>query len=356
MVRLTLNSALFLLFVQYAAPAGTFNEDTFAAVQAQEETETGFAWPKITWIFVFQFPIVQILCLIVEESTLVTGYFCPASLEPKFAHIWVQITKSISIGACIIAILRFRGHMKGLMKGKKGLSKVVLFKLVVAIRFLQQWIFSILLNEHAIKVSEQFRYNDILWGIPATLTCAEMVIFAAAFWYAFSPSEYSSTAHPGPAMPIWKAVPHALNPTDLIMGMVRVVPLFLQVRQSGDWSQWLAARRAANKKSGARGAISRGLEASRARRGQNAGRYERVRPSTSAPQKPDESYNMRTVSSRSSEDAGMHGRLSPSDAYQPPHGSPPEDDRQHLMAQAGGWNGQSYEPYGRSRTPSPRRT
>lgn len=242
--------------------------------------------------------------------------------------------------------------MKGLLKGKRGLSKIVLFKAVVAIRFLQQWIFSILLNEHTIKVSQQFQYNDILWGIPSTLTCAEMVIFAAAFWYAFSPSEYSSTAHPARKMPIWKAVPHALNPTDLAMGMIRVVPLFLEVRRSGDWSQWRAAR----KKQGPGGAIRKGLRARHDRRGQRAPQYE------AAPYKPADAHHMRTVSPRSYGDADAYGRLSSSDVYQSPTGSPPDDTRTHLMATAqppsrdGRWNGQKYEPYGGARTPRPERT
>lgn len=156
--------ALFLLFIQYAAPSGTFDEQTFAAVKAQEETATKFSWPKISWIFVFQYPVIEFLALVVQESTEVTGHFCKASLSPKFAHIWMEIVTSISIGACVIAILKFRGHMKGLMKGKRGLSKIVLFKLVVFLRFTQQWIFSILLEDHAIKTSEQFSYNDILWA------------------------------------------------------------------------------------------------------------------------------------------------------------------------------------------------
>lgn len=351
-------SALFLLFVQYAAPSGTFDEQTFAAVKAQEEKATGFAWPKISWIFVFQYPIVMTLCLIIEESTLVTGHYCENSLSPKFAHIWVQIFSSISIGACVLAILRFRGHMKGLMSTKRGLSKIVLFKAVVGVRFLQQWIFSILLTNHDIKTSKEFEYNDIFWGIPAVLTCAEMVLFSAAFWYAFSPSEYSSTAHREKAMPIWKAIPHALNPADLIMGMIRIFPLLLHVRESGDLGQWQAARR----QQGAGGAIRKGIRSYQNRRGQRAEQYEEIPSGRQSPYKPADSYHMRNMSSGSYGDAGAAGRLSASNVYQPPSGSPPDGMRTHLMAEAqppsqdGMWNGQGYEPYGRSRTPSPGRT
>ena len=328
-------------------------------MKAQEETATNFAWPKIAWIFVFQYPVVEFLCLIIEEATQVTGHFCTASLSPKFAHLWVQIFSSFSIGACVVAILRFRGRMKQLMKGKRGLSKIVMFKLVVFLRFTQQWVFSILLETHAIKTSEQFTYNDILWGLPAVLTCVEMVFFAVGFWYAFSASEYSSTAHPETPMPIWKAIPHALNPTDLIMGIIRVVPLFLEVRRSGDWALFRAAR----KQKGSGGPIRRGVRAYQDRRTEGASLplYEQVPSGAQSPYKPAEQHHMRTVSGQSYGDADAYGRLSASNVYQPPSGSPPADARTYLMADAqspprgGGWNPQTYEAYGRSRSPSPGR-
>ena len=53
-------SALYLLYIQYAAPFGTFDEETFATVKAAEETETEttFNWPKIGYIFVFQVRVI----------------------------------------------------------------------------------------------------------------------------------------------------------------------------------------------------------------------------------------------------------------------------------------------------------
>jgi hypothetical protein len=68
-----------------------------------------------------------------------------------------------------------------------------------------------------------------------------MVLFAAAFWYAFSSTEYSSSAKPKDApLPIWKAALHALNPWDLIHGMWRIFPLSIEMSRSGDWARWRA--------------------------------------------------------------------------------------------------------------------
>lgn len=46
--------ALFLLFIQYAAPSGTFDEETFSAVRSQQEQDISFDWPRMSWIFVFR--------------------------------------------------------------------------------------------------------------------------------------------------------------------------------------------------------------------------------------------------------------------------------------------------------------
>ena len=120
-------SALFLLFIQYAAPSGNSDDETFAAVKAAEQTETSFNWPKISWIFVFQYPIVEILCVAIQEATEATGHYCLNSLDPEFAHLWVELIESFSIGACVFVILQFRGHMKELMKMRRGLSKLAAF-------------------------------------------------------------------------------------------------------------------------------------------------------------------------------------------------------------------------------------
>ena len=123
------NSALFLLFIQYAAPTGTFNDDTLAAVKSAEETESSFNWPKIGWIFVFQYPIVEILCVALQEATEATNTFCLNSLSPKYAHLWVEIIESFSIGACVYTILAFRGRFKNLMKVRRGKYLWVLYTL-----------------------------------------------------------------------------------------------------------------------------------------------------------------------------------------------------------------------------------
>ena len=223
--------------------------------------------------------------------------------------------------------------MKRLMKARRALSKIAIFKGIVFLRFTQQWVFSLLLQYHVMKPSKSYSYNDILYGIPSTATCAEMIIFSAAFWYAFSSTEYSSKAKPGQRpLPLWRAILHALNPWDLIVGMARIFPLCGDLRRAGDWSKWHAAQ----KEAGVGGAIRRGVRKHKAKKGQGDGRYQELDEGMEALTKP-AGYHARSESQQSYGDPGyypMSGGMSGQEMYQPPAGSPPDDARSYLMAES----------------------
>jgi len=310
---------------------------------------------------VFQYPPIEILVVALQEVTEVTGVYCLDSLKPQFAHVWLEVIQSISIGACVLAILRFRGRMKKLIKARRGLSKLLAFKIIVFLRFTQQWVFSLLLQYHAIKPSSALSYNDIFYGIPATLTCCEMVLFSFGFWYAFSSTEYSSKAKPGHTpYPIWKAAAHAANPTDLVKGILRVFALCADVRRTGDWKAYQLASR----EQGLQGAIRKGVAKYKGRKGGD-GRYQELDEGMESLTKPTELYHGRSEST-AYEDPSYHpmsGGMSGQDMYQPPAGSPPQYegylsaesapiDLQHggrpRSPSGGHWNGSSYD-----RAPSP---
>jgi hypothetical protein len=65
-----------------------------------------------------------------------------------------------------------------------------------------------------------------VYGLPNTLMCIETILFSASFWYAFSSSEYA-TKTALRRLPLWKAVLDALNPYDLLHGVVRAVMIIV---------------------------------------------------------------------------------------------------------------------------------
>lgn len=299
---------LYLLYIQFATPAGTFGEDMFMAMkQAEETNKQGNArWPKISWIAVFQFPITDIIAIIILEATEASGTYCANSLSPKFGHLWSEILRSVGVGAAVVAIFRFYGRMKKLMKARRGFYKLLCFKLIVGVRFLQTWVISILISKQVIKTSSSFTYGDLVYGVPNTLMCVETVLFSAAFWYAFSSTEYSSNARRSERMPIWRAVFDAMNPYDLLHGIVKVFVLLAGGKVGGKSSPSFQTRTA-------------------------KGRYQTLDGM--------ESLSRPAVShERHASDQSYYGGASVMNPamYQPPEGSPPEYDpsKSYLMADA----------------------
>ncbi|CAK4031505.1 Hypothetical predicted protein [Lecanosticta acicola] len=332
--------ALFLLYIQFCVPGGTFDEQTFDAVKASDEgTKASFDWPRITWIFVFQYPIVEVLSIVILEATEAAGTYCVRSLNPKYGHLWEMIISSIGVGAAVLAILRFYGRMKNRMKVRRGLSKLVCFKLIVGIRFLQSTIFSILLGHDIVKPSSTFSYDDLLYGLPSLLTCCEMVFLSLGFWYAYSSTEYGSSQKPTHTrLPVWRAVLDAINPWDLMAGIGRMFGIILHLSRTGGFQAWGQAR--------AQAETDKRAGKAQARRAQ--GRYQTIDG----------------MESLSRPDAA-HGTQFENPLYpmvgQPPPDSPPRYDdptQAHLMPDSRKarspspsgrvWDGQRYD-----RTPSP---
>jgi hypothetical protein len=354
-------SALYLLFVQYAAPKGSYDEDMFSAVKAAEELETSFDWPRITWIFVFQYPPVEIFAVIIQEITEAVGTYCSASLNPKYYHLWYEIIASISIGTCVLAIFSFRNKMKDRLKVKRALAKLACFKIIVFIRFAQAWVFSFLLTEDIIKTSTSYSYNDIIWGIPGVATCAEMVLFSLGFWYAFSSTEYGSSAKPhSTPLPVWRAVLDVVNCWDLIKGIYRIFPLSKEVHVSGDWKKWREHQKESAVETGrkAQCAVRKSVQKIKHKKGEGSGKYDEFDASALPMYKPAaQTHRARTESeaTEGSVEAFQMTGMPSQDVYRPPSSTPPDDASSHLMAgrarsQSQGyyWNGQRYD-----RSPSP---
>jgi hypothetical protein len=182
-----------------------------------------------------------------------------------------------------------------------------------------------------------------------------MVLFAGGFWYAFSSTEYGSDAKPRDRpLPLWRAVLDALNPWDLILGVARVPQIFLHLHRSGGWK----AYRAAQKEAGITGAIRKGVRRFQNRKGAKAGRYQELETGMEELKRPGASHDRSESGVSHASEPFMSGAADGQSLYQPPAGSPPDNDRSYLMAEnydrrprsssQGQWNGYSYD-----QSPSP---
>lgn len=85
----------------------------------------------------FQFPIVQIVVALATAATQAIGIYCGTSNKLYFAHIWLTIIKGASTAFAVMGILKFYKPLKPQIKHRGVISKLVAFKGIVFLNFIQ---------------------------------------------------------------------------------------------------------------------------------------------------------------------------------------------------------------------------
>ncbi|CAI7597162.1 unnamed protein product [Penicillium pancosmium] len=142
------------------------------------------------WFVVLQYPIVAFILAIVECITQAKGIYCLDSKDKHFAYFWLNIIQIISVALAIGAIIQFYSKFNSYMKEHKPLAKLMAFKLVVGLVFLEKIIFTILHSTNTLKPSAAMSYADVHIGLPTMIICIQMVPFAFFFHYAYSTKPY----------------------------------------------------------------------------------------------------------------------------------------------------------------------
>ncbi|KAG4421053.1 hypothetical protein IFR04_005816 [Cadophora malorum] len=199
----------------------------------------------------FQFPVVMLILLVVTEVTEATGVYCATSNKPYFAHIWVTVITLLSTIIAIMSILKFYKALKPRINHRKPLSKLVAFKGIVFLNFIQNAIFSFLQSSNDLKPTKHYTFHDLSVGIPNLLLSLEMVIFSILFLYIYRTGEYCFKKGAA-AVPLGhggyqggllglRAYGDALNITDVLRGIASV-PVAFSSRESGgnNQEQWPA--------------------------------------------------------------------------------------------------------------------
>lgn len=143
--------------------------------------------------------------------------YCVNSLEPRHAHLWCEIINIVAIVLAVPHVIRFERRMRGYIdtKHQPG-AKLWAFKGFVFLQFVQLILFG-LLNGQTFQPTTYITFNDLYYGIPATLTCIEAWIFTGIFLWYFSTEEYTPNNANGQCyrMPFWRALLDCLNIIDL---------------------------------------------------------------------------------------------------------------------------------------------
>ncbi|TAQ91110.1 hypothetical protein B7494_g537 [Chlorociboria aeruginascens] len=158
--------------------------------ERQDFLREGWENSNLHTLCVFQFPFVMVVVFAATEITQAIGIYCAESSKLYFAHVWISIIRMISTGLAITSLLKFYKSLKPVIDRRKPLSKLVTFKGIVFLDFLQTTVFSFLSSSSDLHPTSHLTYLDLTVGIPALITSAEMVIFSLVFLYIYRSHEY----------------------------------------------------------------------------------------------------------------------------------------------------------------------
>jgi Organic solute transporter Ostalpha len=168
-----------------------------------------------------------------------------------------------------MSIIRFYKALKSTISQRKPLSKLIAFKGIVFLNFIQnvcprcallelpfpsdlfQAVFSFLTSSNNLKPTSKLTFRDLSVGIPNLIISLEMVIFSVLFLYIYRTKEYyfksGATAvalghggYQGGILGI-RAYAQALNIVDILGEIVSVPRAFSEKRSSGTSTQKLWA-------------------------------------------------------------------------------------------------------------------
>ncbi|EOD52494.1 putative duf300-domain-containing protein [Neofusicoccum parvum UCRNP2] len=210
-------ACLFVLFVHYTRDPTL--QDAWGPKRTNTRNEFDGVAPNLkkTWIMVFQYPIVKTILTIAQLASTATGTYCVASNSVHFGHIWIVVIGSASLVVCFMTILRFYKENKALMTIHKPMLKLLSFKLVVFVIFVESLIFNFIPTPTGLSSNGTVSPRDIKYGIPSFLVCFEMIFFSLLFHFTFRSRMYHPSQRGGSSsMTVLAAAWDAANPSDLI--------------------------------------------------------------------------------------------------------------------------------------------
>jgi len=233
--------SFFFLLSEYAFPGQQGRGGLFMNLENVDNQRSmipggSLAGYRRTWFLIVQYPVAMTIMAVATDATEAAKVYCLTSNTVHFAHIWLTILRMISTAVAVIAILGFYKRINGTLKAYKILTKLIAFKLIVFLNFVQTALFNFLGGGH-VHPTAKFSYYDLTVGLPSALICLEMIFIAIFFHYAYTAGPYKlfgerdfSRKTMGLSLSLYKtyqggplgikAILMAMNPVDIIRGIL----------------------------------------------------------------------------------------------------------------------------------------
>ncbi|KAH7196187.1 organic solute transporter Ostalpha-domain-containing protein [Fusarium oxysporum] len=182
--------SFFLLLCDYVCPNINQRELFFATKKT-----SGVKWFRIRWLMVFQMPIVALIVSIATDVTAAVGIYCRWSFMPHFAKFWLRLIQIISLVTAVLSILQFYHLLKTDLTQRRPLLKLIAFKIIVFLNFVQGILFWVLTDIGVLKETDTLTFADLHIGIPNLLICIEMAPLSLFFLWVYSWRVYVKNSH-----------------------------------------------------------------------------------------------------------------------------------------------------------------
>ncbi|KAE8441954.1 hypothetical protein EG329_004162 [Mollisiaceae sp. DMI_Dod_QoI] len=229
-------AAFFLLISTYVVPDDGGRDSFFAQLQSidkkgNEQGGGSLIWYRRLTLGVLQWVPASIILWILTVITLATNTYCSTSNRAHFAHVWITVLRMISTALAVISILRFYKRTKHILKPRGTLQKLVCFKLLVFLNFLQTFVFNFLKSSGRLHATKYLTFNDLANAMPSLILSCEMALIAPFFVFAYPVRPYiirNSSAPEGTRSERYlggpwgiRAMFSATNILDIVMGLVK---------------------------------------------------------------------------------------------------------------------------------------
>ncbi|MCJ1311439.1 hypothetical protein MMC25_005110 [Agyrium rufum] len=246
-------AAFFLLMCDFVSPSERVQDGFFATLQIKEKKRLigrsknttpqvqGLAWLRIRYIAIFQYLPVSLLVAIVGNILSGVNKYCDGDANVHFGYLWLSIISNISVTFAVLSVIEMYQALKTHLAHHKPLAKLVSFKIIIFLQFLQGIVWIVLKSTNHLTPTSTLTYSDLYYGIPSLLTCIELVPISLFFFYAYSYRPYvidksanaireDGTYHPTTyqgGFLGYRAILGAMDPREIFGGMVFAFKLIL---------------------------------------------------------------------------------------------------------------------------------
>ncbi|TPX34656.1 hypothetical protein SmJEL517_g02724 [Synchytrium microbalum] len=173
-------------------------------------------------IGVMQYVIIKPLASLAAAITESVNKYCPESMSPMYAHLWLTVTVALAVSLAMFVLLTLYFTVEEDIKERNPLGKFLSIKFVIFLTFWQQILFGVLTHYNVLKQTDYWTAANISGGLQDFLVCIEMLLAAIAHYWTFGTREYRKEGPNRFTNPLF-ALFHAFNPWDIFYNIFLIV-------------------------------------------------------------------------------------------------------------------------------------